>query len=280
MRALLSRELRTLPRHWPLWTLLPAAAIAGWGTLPANADLYRTHLNVDPQGAEQFLDNYRFDAFAVYTSGLGWAQLLAMFAGAYLVLTDPRLHAAQTSEHGGSGSVFGAKAAAAALYGLLLAVIALATAWPTAHSHLADHNALALLRQDGGTVDELSLADPSVWLVVACAVVTVALAGVLGVGLAGIFGRWPLIWVILGVLVFNGLLFMLDSEGVEGFAVLSYVFAVPALPWVLLWYAMLDGWAPGVVVVCMVLSAGAALLGLLATRRRLAKRAREQTGSS
>jgi hypothetical protein len=273
MRTLFAAELRALPRHWPLWTLLPFAAIAGWGMLPVNADLYRTHINFDPQGADQTLDNYRVDVFAVYTSGLAWAQLLALFLGAYLVLRDPRLSRSEPP-------ALVAKAAAAALAGLLLAMTALAAALPTAHEHLADHEALQILPQHGVAANELSLADGSVLLVVLCGVATVVLAAVAGVGVGGLLGgwrrRWPFVWLLVGVLALDGLNFMFDSQVVEDYPLLPvvglyYLFSVVAVPWILQWYVLLVGSAPLGVLVTLILTGGVFLLGYRATRRRRAR---------
>jgi hypothetical protein len=71
------RELRGLVRCWPLWFLPPLVALAGLAILPSNAEAYMTYVYFDPQGPEQQLEAYHFDVKAVYTSGLGWAQLAA-----------------------------------------------------------------------------------------------------------------------------------------------------------------------------------------------------------
>lgn len=125
MTALLRRELRGLVRCWPLWFLPPLVALAGLTILPSNAEAYMTYVYFDPQGPEQQLEAYHFDVKAVYTSGLGWAQLAAAAVGAFMVLRDPRLtgQPARPSPPGDPGPYLVAKAGVAALLGRWWAVM-------------------------------------------------------------------------------------------------------------------------------------------------------------
>src|SRR4051812_13030649 len=99
MGGLIREELRRTVRCWPPWVLPPLAGVLGWAMLPVNANAYLTYVYDDPQGPDEVLDGYRFDVSAVYTSGLGWVQLLVLLAGAWLVLRDPRLTGRPAADH-------------------------------------------------------------------------------------------------------------------------------------------------------------------------------------
>jgi hypothetical protein len=189
--ALLRRALRSLARCWPLWFLPPLVALAGRAMLPVNAEAYMTYVYFDLQGPQQ-LEAYHFDVKAVHTSGLGWAQLAAVAVGAFMVLRDPRLtsRSPAPSPPADPGPYLVAKAGAAALFGVVLAVVDLAVALPLAARQVADHWVRRELAWHGIVVPEQTLADGAVWPVVLCGVASCALFAVVGIGLAALFGRW------------------------------------------------------------------------------------------
>lgn len=291
--ALLGKELRALPRRKALWALPPLAALIGWLMLPVNADAYITYVYDDPQGMAQLVQAHHTDVFAVHTSGLGWAQLIALVAGALLVLRNgPPAGSDRGAPPRGPARAWIARtlaqAAAAALLGVLLALADLAVVLPSAAGHLVGDRPLVLARQDGTDVPAMTGADGRVWLVVGCAVVTVGLCGVVGAGLAAWRGRWWPPVLAVGLLVPPGLLFMLKETLGHGAAatVLQWVtpvLVVPALPWALVWSLLLDGarpylTAPAAVAVTAGLAASVLAFGLLAVVGRGRPRLRHRTG--
>ena len=75
MSPLLRQELRGLARNRALWLVPPLVALAGLSSLSFNDDAYMFYVYNDPQTFEEQLDAYHFDAKAIHTSGLAWAQL-------------------------------------------------------------------------------------------------------------------------------------------------------------------------------------------------------------
>lgn len=279
MSRLVVRELHGLVRCWPLWLLLPVVAVVGWALLPVNADLYLTYINHDPEGPTQLLERYRTDVFAVYTSGLGSAQLFALVAGAFLVLRDPRL-TARTPNAADPGPLIVAKAVVAGLLGLVLAGADLAVVLPSAYSHLAARPVLT--QSNIGVVSRLDLTDGPVWMVVLSAGLGVAMFAVIGVGLAARLGRWWPFGVLAGVLSLTALLYLVadrfDNVVVNAAgSVLLPTIGLLALPMALLWLVTLSRYAPAAAAVLLLVAVIQVLLGYDAARRRLARDGRLAT---
>jgi hypothetical protein len=275
MGGLLRQELRWTVRCWPLWALPPLAGALGWAMLPVNANAYLTYVYDDPQGPDQVLDAYQFDVSAVYTSGLGWVQLLALLAGATLVLRDPRLTGRRAAAHPppDPGPLLVAKAAVAALLAAALAVVDLLVVVPQAGARLADHWAVAPLAQEGVSAPPASLLDRPVWTAVLCAVANAPLFALFGVGLGARAGRW---WLPAAAIGFPAALFLLYQAQYQSWldrvaAPVYVIVGLPALPFVLLWYlTLMPATAAVGVVPMLIVAAGVFLSGYAATRRRLA----------
>jgi len=191
MSRLLRQELRGLARNRALWLLPPLVALAGLSSLSFNDDAYMFYVYYDPQTFEEQLDAYHFDAKAIHTSGLAWAQLAALAAGAFLVLLDPRLpgRPALVPPPPRPGRYLAAKAGVAAMFGVLLAVADLAAVLPLAPRVVADH----WVRREMASnifLPVQTLADESVWPVVLRAAAGVPLFAIVGIGLAALLNRW------------------------------------------------------------------------------------------
>ncbi|MET8350610.1 MULTISPECIES: hypothetical protein [unclassified Micromonospora] len=204
MSSLLRQELLGLARSRTLWLLPPLVAFAGLSSLSFNDDAYMFYVYYDPQTLEEQLDAYHFDVKAIHTSGLGWAQLAALAAGAFLVLRDPRLTGrparlslpalesspARLPPPPRPGRYLVAKAGAAALFGLLLAVADLAAVLPLASRVVADHWVRRELASKDIFLPVQILAEESVWPVVLRAAAGVPLFAIVGIGLAALLNRW------------------------------------------------------------------------------------------
>jgi hypothetical protein len=227
-------ESRQLIRCWPLLGFLPLAAVVAGQMLHRNADVYLDLINYDPQGAEQDLDGYRTDARSVYTSGLGWACLMALAAGSSL----------------GRGATIRSllpRALGAAVFGLALAGAALLVALPNAAAQLADHWAIDMLVQDHGPAATTGSLGPTVLGAVAC----VALAGVIGAGLGALGLRGWVGW-ILAALWTVGVLGVASGPGWLESRVLILVLLVLVSVPIITVYLWLEGFAPVAVVVLLV----------------------------
>ncbi|MEN3310113.1 MAG: hypothetical protein V7603_6315 [Micromonosporaceae bacterium] len=286
MREGLVSELRALlGRSWPLWILPPLAAYLGWRLLPYNAHLYETVIDFDPQPDGAVLAAYRTDAMAVYTSGFGCGCLLAMAAGVFLVLRDPRLAGRRAVREvpdpdpppGAPAPVvlIFAKAAVAALFAVVLAAADMAAALPTAAAHVAGHWGLGELASRGVAVHQLTLADRPVWTVVASGAAGFAAWAVLGVGLGAMIGRWRRLAAFAGgYVVLGGLLYLaawLAGQPASRCLVAAlFPLAVPAVVWAVFWIVALSAWAPAAVAATAVAAVCLLALGHQSTQRRLA----------
>jgi hypothetical protein len=227
-------ESRQLIRCWPLLGFLPLAAVVAGLMLHRNADVYLDLINYDPQGAEQDLDGYRTDARSVYTSGLGWACLMALAAGSSL----------------GRGATIRSllpRALGAAVFGLTLAGAALMVVLPNAAGQLADHWAIDMLVQDHGPAATTGPLGPTMLGAVAC----VALAGVIGAGLGGLGLRGWVGWIV-AALSAVGVLGLASGPALLGHRVLFFVLVPLALVPLLTMELWVSGFAPAAAVVLLV----------------------------
>ncbi|MEO3742452.1 hypothetical protein [Plantactinospora sp. B5E13] len=288
MRELFRQELRGLLRRWPLWILPPLVAVVGLAMLPVNADAYMSYIYQDPQGPGQQLAAYEADVRAVCTSGLGWAQLVALTVGGFLLVGEPRLRTRSTARRSmppatppalpdDPGPLMVAKAAVAALFGLILAVVDLAVVLPYARPYVANHWVPDNLRRSGVEVRELTLTSPSVIATVLCAAAGVALFAVIGLGLAALLGRR---WAAVGGLavltcavsyaVQNWLAGLGGLAESVGTALLIGATLLTA-PWWLYWYVSLTAWVPLAALLALIMAVFVFVLGYDATRRRMAR---------
>ncbi|SCF17816.1 hypothetical protein GA0070607_6505 [Micromonospora coriariae] len=218
MSGLLRQELRGLTRSRALWLLPPLVALAGLGSLSFNADAYMFYVYYDPQTLEEQLDAYHFDVKAIYTSGLGWAQLAALAAGAFLVLRDPWLTGRPALESSPAplpppprpGPYLVVKAGVAALFGVLLAVADLAAVLPLAPRVVADHWVRRELAPKDIFLPVQILAEESVWPVVLRAAAGVPLFAIVGIGLAALLNRWWAVTVAVVVAICGSLYMTAD----------------------------------------------------------------------
>ncbi|SIN30741.1 hypothetical protein [Micromonospora cremea] len=224
MSGLLRQELLRLARSRALWLLPPLVALAGLSSLSFNADAYMFYVYYDPQTLEEQLDAYHFDVKAIHTSGLGWAQLAALAAGAFLVLRDPWLTGrparpslpalesspARLAPPPRPGRYLMAKAGVAALFGVLLDVADLAVVLPLAPRVVADHWVRRELASKDIFLPVQILAEEAVWPVVLRAAAGVPLFAIVGIGLAALLNRWWAVTVAVVVPICGSLYMTAD----------------------------------------------------------------------
>ncbi len=285
MRGGVTDELRSLLRAWYLWPLPPVAAVLAWWLVPLNANLYARFIDSDAQAPDQIAGEYATDVVAVHTSGFSSGYLLAMLAGAVLVLRDRRLAGPLPVVRAASGvgpsfevrRLFAAKVAAAGLLASVLGPACLVGGLPRAHAAVAHHWALSELPQRGVSIDELTLWDPQVLMVVVSGLLAFPAWAAVGVGLGGILGRWWRLAILAALPVVTVVGYRWGEEiaersGLAG-AIVVGILIVLAVGWGILVGLSLSACAP----VYVLLVAGAAAVALLdgqrATRRRLARAA-------
>ncbi|WP_344086176.1 hypothetical protein [Luedemannella helvata] len=232
-----------------LLALAPLTLIAAWIMLPVNADSYLTYIYNDPQGAEQNLDAFRSDARAAYTSGLGWAALLALACGVYL----------------GRGARAGEvvrRALGGAVLGLVFAGVTLLVALPFAGPALSDHWAFARQVQDGAPPPTTGPMWPTVLGAVAC----VVLAGAIGAAFGAGSRRGWLVGVFVGLLFVGSLC----VTGMHASVVMAAGAAILGFVPIVVVYLWLDGHAPAAAAALLVTAA----LALALARQTVAYRER------